>query len=305
MCRNKFEPLLALMLLSMTLVTNVLAAEAEIDPVKIDVSADNRPPVYSDASRMAREQGRTLLKVIVDVDGKPKSVEVSESSGYLRLDQAAIEAVRGWRFIPAKQAGKPIEDWTLVPLSFRLDLKRRIRWLENEALICKGDCFVDIPEQTCAQDEAATAILRVRLDGASGQPGKVELLESSRSATLDQAALEAVSTWQLGWKKESPTGQNWEKISISFEPDTENNPKPPYPLGSRKRGEEGLVILKVEVGNCAGLSKRVNLYKSSGFQRLDDSALETVRSWYFKPAMKNGVKVESRSLIPIHFKLHD
>lgn len=305
MYRNSLKMLYVSILLSMISVANVLATDAEIIPAQLDTTADNRPPVYSEELRRAKEQGRTILKVVVGVDGKPQMVEVSESSGYVRLDRAAIDAVRGWRFIPATQAGTPIVDWTLIPVSFRLDLKRRLRWAENEVVACKGECFIDIPEQTCAQGGAAITILRVLLEGSSGQPKKVELLESSKSSLLDQAALNAVSTWHLDWKKELPKGQGWVEMSISFELDTQNNAKPPYPLISRKRGEEGEVVLKVEVGNCAGLAKRVDIYKSSGFPRLDEAALETVRNWYFKPAMKNGGNVESRVLVPIKFKLHD
>jgi protein TonB len=49
------------------------------------------------------------------------SVEVKQSSGFIRLDDAARSAVERWRFVPAKQGGEAIEAWVLVPLHFTLD----------------------------------------------------------------------------------------------------------------------------------------------------------------------------------------
>ncbi len=87
-----------------------------------------------------------------------------------------------------------------------------------------------------------------------------------------------------------------------FDADYLKNPAPPYPPLSRKMREEGKVILRVLVtpGGSAG---SVEIKTSSGSQRLDESALRTVRNWKFIPAKRGDTPVESRVLVPIIFKL--
>ncbi len=61
-----------------------------------------------------------LLRVHVTPAGTPDAVEVRTSSGSLRLDNAALEAVRRWRFVPARQGEATVAAWVLVPISFTL-----------------------------------------------------------------------------------------------------------------------------------------------------------------------------------------
>ena len=82
---------------------------------------ENPPPTYPPVSRKLGEVGRVLLRVRVSIDGRAEAVELATSSGSDRLDKAALDAVRRWRFVPARQAGVPVEAWVKVPLSFNLD----------------------------------------------------------------------------------------------------------------------------------------------------------------------------------------
>lgn len=81
-----------------------------------------------------------------------------------------------------------------------------------------------------------------------------------------------------------------------------SNPKPPYPLVSRRRGETGTVYLKVLVTR-EGLPGKVELDRSSGSDALDKSALETVRHWRFTPGSQGGEAVEGWVRVPIDFRL--
>lgn len=81
----------------------------------------NPSPRYPQASRRAGEQGTVTLRVLVARDGTPMQVGVEKSSGSRHLDGAALEAVRGWRFVPARRGAEPIESWLLVPVVFRLE----------------------------------------------------------------------------------------------------------------------------------------------------------------------------------------
>jgi protein TonB len=93
-----------------------------------NAGVDSRPPGYGE--RAAPEypalavrrgyEGTTLLRVRVLEDGHVAVVEIKESSGYRILDEAAMKAVRPWRFTPALMAGKPVASWVLVPIAFKL-----------------------------------------------------------------------------------------------------------------------------------------------------------------------------------------
>lgn len=81
----------------------------------------NPKPVYPAISRRLSEEGRVVLRVKVSNSGLPLSVDIKQSSGFVRLDDAARGAVERWKFVPAKQGGEAIEAWVLVPLHFSLD----------------------------------------------------------------------------------------------------------------------------------------------------------------------------------------
>ena len=80
------------------------------------------------------------------------------------------------------------------------------------------------------------------------------------------------------------------------------NPTPAYPHEARRLGQEGLVVLIVRI-NPSGHPTSVELGQSSGFPRLDHSALRTVRRWRFRPTTIGGVAIESVVEVPIRFVL--
>lgn len=82
---------------------------------------DNPAPQYPKLSRRRGEQGKVTLRVRVRADGRAEAVEIAHSSGHPRLDDAALETVRSWRFVPARQGDTPIDSSLLVPIAFRLD----------------------------------------------------------------------------------------------------------------------------------------------------------------------------------------
>jgi periplasmic protein TonB len=68
-----------------------------------------------------RAQGSVMLRVNVSVKGMPTEVDLAATSGHPSLDNAAIAAVRQWRFNPATQAGTPVAAIAQVPVFFRLE----------------------------------------------------------------------------------------------------------------------------------------------------------------------------------------
>lgn len=81
----------------------------------------NPAPVYPPMSRRRGEQGKVLVLVVVTPDGLAGEVSLRESSGYPRLDGAALKAVRGWRFVPARRGANPVAATVVVPITFRLE----------------------------------------------------------------------------------------------------------------------------------------------------------------------------------------
>lgn len=82
---------------------------------------DTPRPEYPESARRRGREGRVLLRVLVDDQGRTKRVEINRSSGSDALDRAAAEAIKHWRFHPAHHGDKSIESWLRVPIEFRLD----------------------------------------------------------------------------------------------------------------------------------------------------------------------------------------
>lgn len=97
-------------------------------------------------------------------------------------------------------------------------------------------------------------------------------------------------------------------VQLDAEPDYRadylNNPRPPYPMVARRMGYNGKVILNVEV-LAEGKAGQVLLHQSSGYEILDKSALQTVKTWKFSPAKRFGQPVTQWFLVPIKFSLED
>jgi protein TonB len=84
-------------------------------------SAANPIPDYPDIARDRGWEGLVVLSVAVASDGRAESVSVARSTGHDVLDRAARDAVRRWRFEPARRAGMPVAATVEVPIRFRLD----------------------------------------------------------------------------------------------------------------------------------------------------------------------------------------
>ncbi|NJD25296.1 MAG: energy transducer TonB [Betaproteobacteria bacterium] len=120
------------------------------------------------------------------------------------------------------------------------------------------------------------------------------VIEATRSAVQ---AVEAVTASPPDTRPAEPA-----VTQARFDADYLKNPAPPYPPLSRKAGEQGKVVLRVAV-TAQGTAEQVEIRTSSGSQRLDDAALNTVRNWRFVPARRGDGAVPSSVLVPIIFKL--
>jgi protein TonB len=82
---------------------------------------NNPKPAYPALSRRLNEEGVVRLNILVNADGSVARLEIVRSSGYPRLDESAMKTVQSsWKFEPARQAGKPVSAWVVVPIKFTL-----------------------------------------------------------------------------------------------------------------------------------------------------------------------------------------
>ena len=78
-------------------------------------------PDYPAQSKRIGEEGRVVLRVLVNEKGEAERVEIQSTSGHARLDEAAREAVQRAQFRPHMEDGKPVTVFAIVPITFRLD----------------------------------------------------------------------------------------------------------------------------------------------------------------------------------------
>lgn len=97
------------------------APPAAIEAPRYNATYLNNPsPAYPAASRRRGQEGRVLVRAEVLADGRCRQVELKQGSGHELLDQAALEAVRKWRFVPARQGEQAVTAWVDVPIAFKL-----------------------------------------------------------------------------------------------------------------------------------------------------------------------------------------
>ena len=77
-------------------------------------------PIYPARSRKAGEQGNVMIRVLVDLTGRPAQVSLQTSSGLPELDQSDLIAVRAAQFRPYAEGGVAQAVWVLVPINFVL-----------------------------------------------------------------------------------------------------------------------------------------------------------------------------------------
>lgn len=98
------------------------AVLAPITPAQFDAAyLNNPPPAYPALSRRLGEQGSVVLAVYVSENGRAENVTLKKSSGYGRLDRAAMAAVSGWHFAAARQGEQLVASWVNVPVKFVLE----------------------------------------------------------------------------------------------------------------------------------------------------------------------------------------
>jgi protein TonB len=102
---------------ALALLPATTAFGAETKP-HVDASGANMQPAYPASALPSREQGAVVISAQVRSDGTVRTVALRQSSGFADLDNAAANAVSGWKFVPATKDGAPTEGSTSVQIVF-------------------------------------------------------------------------------------------------------------------------------------------------------------------------------------------
>ena len=98
------------------------AAEPVIEPPRYNAAyLSNPPPAYPLAARRRGVEGTVLVRAEISVGGECQRAELKKTSGHEMLDHAALEAVKKWRFVPAKRGSQAVVAWVEVPITFKLE----------------------------------------------------------------------------------------------------------------------------------------------------------------------------------------
>lgn len=103
------------------------SAPAPAAPPRVELPSSNADylqnpkPAYPPLSKRLGEQGKVIVRVLIGADGVPRKAEIRQSSGFDRLDQAALNTALKWRYVPGKRGGVAEDMWFNVPINFVLE----------------------------------------------------------------------------------------------------------------------------------------------------------------------------------------
>jgi protein TonB len=176
--------------------------------------------------------------------------------------------------LPAANAPRPLQ-----PVQRHVEsIKQPKRNVQHSAPLSKP--AIPRPTLTATPSTAPTSV-----------PATTSVAPSSTSAKEDAPRIAAAPT-------------SMPLIAARVDANYSQKSPPTYPIMSRRLHEEGKVQLLVDV-SAKGDVESILVKQSSGYPRLDDVALNTVRSWHFVPARRGDVTVADSVVVPILFKLND
>ena len=172
----------------------------------------------------------------------------------------------------------------------------------HAAIILFGLFSLDARSERGAQIMMMASLIDHPSSNTSTKTSKLASKTSSSEMTKDRAPEKRSDPEEQGRQLESDEAGSAPVTMPNPFAKGLDNPKPPYPLISRRLNEEGKVVLNVCV-SLSGLVEKLKLEKTSGYQRLDDIALETVKKWKFIPAKNQDRDINACYLLPVQFIL--
>jgi TonB family protein len=226
------------------------------------------PAPVSNGKCRKKVEGETFLSVLVDATGKPEKITVTQSAG-TELDQLAIQTIAADRFKPGSHGGVPVGVWQTV----RVDLKACVEkaW---------GDEGEEIARLRLRSQPAQKFGVPPQSYGDVFRPGEIVI---SNNPGDDAAGL-----YRVGSGVSAPT-------AIS-------SPAPHFSDEAKRAKYQGICILSLIV-DAQGMPQDVRVLRTLGMG-LDEKAIEAVKQYRFKPAMKKDEPVPVRIVVEVNFRLY-
>jgi len=283
-----------------------------------------KAPEYPAAARAAKQEGRVIVDMIVDAHGLVTEARVAKSDNPV-FDEAALAAVRQWRFKPGLDEGKPVAFGLVGPVEFKLSPKEQVPpgrlpsdrlWphvaKRQPARIVRAP-DPEYPEELEARKLPGRVDLRVEL-GADGKIASTRVVWASHAAFVTEA-LRVSRTWEveparqgllplptslespaefslLGAKRADILAANGMRLlteATEVLPEPFVITEPIFPLEKLLAGEEGTAEATFTVDE-RGLPADMALQASSA-PEFGAALLAAMDCWAFRPAMQAGTRV--------------
>jgi TonB family protein len=174
--------------------------------VETPVRADPKHPInlsegYPEQSRKNGEEGLAVIRIEVDINGIVRATQLVVSSGFARLDDAALVAFTGARMIPATVDGEAVATWANMPIAWNLEGHHKYRAQKVDDMDLRVPIIVkshrlkvgphDYPAESRAGHKEAICTIRALVD-QDGTAHEARIANSTGSASLDQACVQAI-----------------------------------------------------------------------------------------------------------------
>ncbi len=237
-------------------------------------TAISRPfPEYTRQARKAKVDGIVAVRFTVDAQGKVSDIQVTKSLG-LGLDEKTVEAVSKWKFHPATRDGVPVP----APRSVAFHFGPSYRTPQEDAQAFSAAGFKSA--EPAAEAGPTSAPAPQNPPAPAGTGGKDFMTRNSLQHPPEGA-------YAVGEGVSAP-------ICIY-------QPMPAYSEEARHAKHQGTVVLWIVV-NADGSVSDVRVKERLGMG-LDEKAVETVKTWKFRPGMLNGVPVPVLMSVQVLFRL--
>jgi TonB family protein len=270
------------------------APPAPPPPAPIRIGGDIREPrkilhvnpAYPEVARAAGISGVVILEATIDPYGVPVNIKVLRSIP--DLDQAAINSVRQWRYVPTLLNGVPVPVIMTVTVNFTLQpsaeswqaLERRYATLRQEY-----EALARTPDQI----EAQRSLLRAQM----------AIVE--RQIAITRAQIEGPPTSTPG-PLAAPTPDGVVPVGGAIkEPQKVRDVPPVYPKIAQASKVSGVVILDIVVG-ADGRVNDIRVLRS--IPMLDTAAIDAVWQWQYTPTLVNGVPTPVQMTVTVNFALN-
>jgi TonB family protein len=280
-------------------------------------------PKYPEEAVKAKVEGKVVIDATTSVDGDVVKAKVHH--GHPLLRQAAVEAIKQWKYEPYIVEGekKPVQ-FTVV-LRFRLPQKN-----EDKSLLISSEQVPKIIKKVPPKypEEALKAGVsgKVVIEATTDKEGNVkEAIVTDGFPLLNQAAIDAIKQWKyepyilkgvkkavkftvvvnFRLKKDKKTKTGEEKplvVSSDQKPKLIKKVNPEYPKDALKAGIQGKVVIEATTGKKG---KVVEAKVIDGHPLLNKAALKALKQWEYEPYIIDGQKKAVKFTVVMKFHLDD